>query len=386
MLKLNIGSGATEIPGYTNIDRKNGQEAAPLSYENESVDEIRASHILEHFSHTNTLHVLKEWARVLKIGGVMKIAVPDFDKIVDAYKIGDDLPIEGYLMGGHEDDNDRHYAIFNRQKLFDMMTSVGFENIHEWKSEVNDCASLSISLNLQGTKGIAPIEKKQFKVVAAMSVPRLGFMDNFGCAFSGLHPLGIEILKHTGAFWGQCLERCMTQIVDAGADAILTLDYDSIFTKQDVSELIRLFNEHPEIDALAAMQSNRIRSLPMFTVHKDGVVQNNVPMEDIQADVMKVATAHFGLTLIRVSALNDIKHPWFHGQPNKDGLWDDGRMDDDISFWFKWSQAGKTLYQANHVLAGHAELMIKWPGQDLNAIYQHPSEFYKTGKPAEAWK
>ena len=29
-------------------------------------DEIRASHVLEHFSHTITLDVLREWARVLK--------------------------------------------------------------------------------------------------------------------------------------------------------------------------------------------------------------------------------------------------------------------------------------------------------------------------------
>jgi predicted SAM-dependent methyltransferase len=94
-IKLNIGAGCVDIPGYTPIDRKLGTEAYPLpQYTDNSVDEIRASHILEHFPFAEVPNVLAEWVRALKPGGTIKIAVPDIAKI-DA----GDPKAPFYLMG-----------------------------------------------------------------------------------------------------------------------------------------------------------------------------------------------------------------------------------------------------------------------------------------------
>ena len=98
-LKLNLGSGDCPIQGYVNIDRKTGQEAYPLSYEDRSVDEIRASHILEHFGLREAPEVLQHWVSKLRPGGILKVAVPDFAKIVDIYKNGGDHTA-AYLCGG----------------------------------------------------------------------------------------------------------------------------------------------------------------------------------------------------------------------------------------------------------------------------------------------
>ena len=88
-LKLNLGAGNVEIPGFVNIDRSTGDEAYPLpGYPDNSVEEIRASHILEHFSHRDTVAVLKEWCRVLRPGGRIRIGVPDLDKIIAWYQNG----------------------------------------------------------------------------------------------------------------------------------------------------------------------------------------------------------------------------------------------------------------------------------------------------------
>ena len=73
------------------------------------------------------------------------------------------------------------------------------------------------------------------RVMCAMSVPRLGWQDHMFCWARGLIPYGISPIRLEGAFWGQCLERVMTDIVEADNDPklpplwILTLDYDSIF-------------------------------------------------------------------------------------------------------------------------------------------------------------
>ena len=96
-IKLNLGAGDIPIDGYISIDRKTGQEAYPLAYEDGSVDEIRASHILEHFGLREISAVLKNWWDKLKPGGLLKIAVPDFDD--------DDrgLTIDGRHLVGHGD-------------------------------------------------------------------------------------------------------------------------------------------------------------------------------------------------------------------------------------------------------------------------------------------
>ena len=102
MIRLNLGSGALPLPGYLNLDINENNPVYPLPYEDSSVDEIRASHILEHFSHREAERVIAEWTRVIKPNGTIKIAVPDFRLIAECYLNGlnPHLPIEGYLMGG----------------------------------------------------------------------------------------------------------------------------------------------------------------------------------------------------------------------------------------------------------------------------------------------
>lgn len=239
-------------------------------------------------------------------------------------------------------------------------------------------------------KELADMKKdpKAIKIAACMSVPRLGFMDNFFCAIQAIVPLKIPLRKGTGAFWGQCLERIMVESIEKDhPDAILTLDYDSIFGIEDVGRLARLMVDHPNADAIASVQCHRSEQAPLMTVQdRDGVPIKYIPSDYFQADLSRVSTAHFGLTLIRTSALAKMSHPWFKGEPAPDGGWGEGRIDDDIWFWRKWEEIGNTLYLANRVVIGHGEWMIRWPGRQFKAIYQHPGEYFKSGPPVEAWQ
>ena len=155
MLRLNIGGATNPMPGYRVIDRQNGQEAYPLNFSSDTVDEVRASHILEHFSHRQTLDVLRDWVRVLKPGGLLKIAVPNFDWIVEKYRSDEAgrLPLEAFLMGSQiAMDDGTHKAIFNSRKLHALMELAGLVNIEYWLGDVEDCSGLAVSLNLQGRK------------------------------------------------------------------------------------------------------------------------------------------------------------------------------------------------------------------------------------------
>ena len=47
-----------------------------------SVDLIYACHLLEHFGRWEMHEVLQEWYRVLKTGGLLRLAVPDFSALI----------------------------------------------------------------------------------------------------------------------------------------------------------------------------------------------------------------------------------------------------------------------------------------------------------------
>jgi predicted SAM-dependent methyltransferase len=56
-----------------------------LPYEDDSFDLVYHSHVLEHFSKNDGEKFIKECMRVLKPGGVLRIAIPDLEQIVRNY-------------------------------------------------------------------------------------------------------------------------------------------------------------------------------------------------------------------------------------------------------------------------------------------------------------
>lgn len=411
-MKLNLGAGAVPLDGYENLDRKTGQEVYPLPYEDASVDEIRASHILEHFSHRSTLLVLAEWVRVLKPGGVLKIAVPDFAWIAEHYLNGEDHPFMGYLYGGHVDENDRHGAIFDAEELSWMMGKVGLVDIAPWVTDAPDCSSLPVSLNLQGVKArseqldemaaqvdpaheeeqqpapepmTVSVEQVRKDIKAVLSSNRLMFADTVVSVFSALVPLGVELEINTGVFWGQALTSMLEKHVDDGTKYLLTLDFDTLFTQADVLQLYRLMETYPEIDALCTVQMRREGNTPLMTIaSRAGTNIQTIDSRKMDAEVMRINSAHFGLTMIRAESLNKAKKPWFHHQPDERGEWGPEHMDEDVYFWHNWKHSGLTLYQANRVAIGHLQLVGTWPTRSLTPTFQYLKDWYKHGKPAEA--
>ena len=387
-IRLNIGGGDKPLPGFKTIDAKTGGAAYPLTeYADNSVDEIRASHILEHFPWEQSHAVIQEWVRVLKPGGVIKIAVPDFDKIVDGYAGGNPEYTEQYVMGGHVDGNDNHRAIFNRQKLQTMMRMSGLVRVEPWKSELDDAAALPVSLNLSGVK-ITP-RATMPATAFCLSSPRFGLTSTWMSISQavGTTP-NAKIHSATGAYWGQCLERIMSQSVNEGAEYIITLDYDSVFTPADVHDLLWLANGYPEADAIAPMQQARGWERPLMNCNgTDGKACEQASVDDWRTrPLIEAGSAHFGLTLFRASSLAKLPHPWFLGRPNDAGEWGDGRVDDDIQFWHSFRARGMKLFIAPRVVVGHIVEAIAWPQEDMGTALQMSGDYSKNGKPKGVWK
>lgn len=393
-LLLNLGAGYVPLPEpWTNLDRMQGQEIYPLPYPDGAAQTIRASHVLEHFSHKQARDVVREWVRVLKPGGVLMVAVPDFNWCAEQYLAGRDIPLQSYVMGGHQDENDHHGAIYDEGGLTEVLAAAGLVDIQPWRSDVQDCASLPVSLNLQGRKPAEgerkptplymPVDPR--KVAAVMSMPRLAFTDNMFCAMLAAKTLGFSLERMSGVYWHQSMANLFDRHLEDGTEFILTLDYDTVFEPQDVCELLRLMVENPQADAVCALQVGRDRDAPLF--HTGGRWQAkegeaHIPMDALEADLLPVLTGHFGLTVLRVSALKNLPRPWFHARPAPDGTWGEGRTDSDISFWREWHDAGRSLYLANRVVVGHLQMVVTWPSEEMQAQHQFIGAYLKDGKPA----
>jgi predicted SAM-dependent methyltransferase len=89
---LNLGCGGRYHPDWVNVDlhstgdgviAHNLNEGIP--FENNSFDVVYHSHLLEHLPLNQVHPFLKECFRVLNVGGIIRVAVPDLEQIVKCY-------------------------------------------------------------------------------------------------------------------------------------------------------------------------------------------------------------------------------------------------------------------------------------------------------------
>ena len=368
-IRLNIGAGDTVIPGFTAIDRRFGTEAYPLNYPDNSVDEIRCVHMLEHLSFKQALEALEEWRRVLKPGGRIRLSVPDVSKVVAL--AGKDPRWAFYLMGGQTDENDFHKSAFDEERLRAYLEKFDFAEIRHWTSENTDLASFdAINLNLEAIKPLVDSPKTQaIKLRAIMGLPRVGWNDAWLSITEALHPLHIPIETHTGCFWGQNMQKGMERAMADGIDWLITLDYDSMILPKHIDTLIDWMAKRPDIDALASLQMRRGAETPLFGL-------TGKTSADVTPEPIKVDSAHFGLTILRVDCLRTMPKPWLIAKADEHGEWGDGRRDDDITFWDKWKEAGHSVYVAPDVRIGHLELLVSEFDDEFKPRHRHIGDWW----------
>jgi len=142
-MKINMGCGWrdfgsdwTHIDGgdYPHLDYSDIQSLEQL--EDNIVDLIYASHVIEYFDREEVVAVLSEWKRVLKTGGILRLAVPNFEIIAKLYCNGD-YPLNNFLgpLYGKMKMSDKkifHKTTYDFSTLKELLISIGFTSIKEY--------------------------------------------------------------------------------------------------------------------------------------------------------------------------------------------------------------------------------------------------------------
>jgi predicted SAM-dependent methyltransferase len=90
-LRLHLGSGGVNKPGWLNIDLALGRAdvawdlSTGIPFPTSSVDAIFHEHMLEHLDLPTGFAFSRECLRVLKPGGILRIAVPDAGHLLGSY-------------------------------------------------------------------------------------------------------------------------------------------------------------------------------------------------------------------------------------------------------------------------------------------------------------
>ena len=98
-LKLHLGSGATRLPGWVNIDAYPAEMSLDLRwglpFEPLSADYVFMSHVFEHLYYPEeSSSVLRDIHRVLSPGGRLRLIVPDIELCIQAYSQNDTMFME----------------------------------------------------------------------------------------------------------------------------------------------------------------------------------------------------------------------------------------------------------------------------------------------------
>lgn len=144
-IKLNIGSGGINYPGYLSVDLYDQRaniimDITQLDFDPNSVTEILASHVFEHLNPYHCLDILKNWFSVLKPGGKLIMEMPNIEALCARFVTASKAERYGILnaiygsvnttdKGGPDEITSSHLFGWWPESVYDHLAGAGFVNI-----------------------------------------------------------------------------------------------------------------------------------------------------------------------------------------------------------------------------------------------------------------
>jgi predicted SAM-dependent methyltransferase len=145
LIKLHVGCGKRILQGWIHIDIQEFdhidhvidlKDISNIFKEN-SVDEIYACHVIEHISRHEINTLFESFFKILKPGGILRLAVPDIGKTIQLYNEGVPLfpTLYGQFWGGQKNVADFHTIGFDLRTMSNHLANHGFYKIerYDWR-------------------------------------------------------------------------------------------------------------------------------------------------------------------------------------------------------------------------------------------------------------
>lgn len=137
-MKLNIGSNAERIDGYKSVDLFADADykddvRTMATFQNNSVGEVRAFHLLEHLPDRDVMPAMKAVWRILVPGGRFIIEVPSLPGVLKQFLETPEDDRWGYrlwtIFGLQSDEGQFHKTGFSDKRIETMLKDAGFSKV-----------------------------------------------------------------------------------------------------------------------------------------------------------------------------------------------------------------------------------------------------------------
>jgi predicted SAM-dependent methyltransferase len=154
--RVHLGCGRHLLDGWANLDMDGPRGVVrfnltrPLPFPSGSVDLVFTEHFVEHIRLDQALALVRECARILRPGGVIRISTPDLRRLVDEYLSGNtdewsdmgwspatpcDLVNEGMRLWGH-------VYLWDQERLAKALIDSGFRDVARLSPHQSDHVAL----------------------------------------------------------------------------------------------------------------------------------------------------------------------------------------------------------------------------------------------------
>lgn len=138
---------------YLNLSKK-------FPFNNNSVEAIFSSHVIEHLSPSVAEYMLSESLRILKPNGICRVVAPSLEMAISNYD--NNFPermLKMIFEHNHTNPKNRHQWMYTGSSLIKLMLKLGFSNVEQWSFRKGNLPDLNLldnrpknSIYVEGTK------------------------------------------------------------------------------------------------------------------------------------------------------------------------------------------------------------------------------------------
>lgn len=164
-----IFGGSQKISGYTTIDINGRADITHdirlrWPFKNNSADVIFGSHVLEHLTKNEGRYAICECNRILRVGGILRVVVPDFRLCAEKYVCNDEIFYDEEILNKNNFEDYKcvaekvmhfiygmgHKYQYDFELLYGVLSESGFDEIERKEYRQSNILEIDLLDNRQG--------------------------------------------------------------------------------------------------------------------------------------------------------------------------------------------------------------------------------------------